>query len=388
MKTRKPTGVVPYPVVLLEGEEKAGKSYSAALLSASPKVGQTYWIDLGEGAADEYGVIPGARYLVVEHDGTYAQILQAVVDVKAEAAKAKAAGEPPVVLVIDSMSALWEGLKDWTTERAIARAKKKGKPADVENITITTDLWNDATARYRRLMTQLLTFPGIVVLTARGKEVAEMANGRPVEGSKTHKVEGHKSLAYDATVWVRMTRTAPPLVIGARSVHVGLIPGKDDPLPIDVQTPNLLEWLVFDAMKVDAHKAAVRELQHVTGGELTEDERAAEQGEQPKVPKRETRTRQPQQRVDEFSTSDQTWRREFEAELEKAQTKADMSAAWANKSAAVASGQVIPSDVAEVEALWIARRDVLFPPEVEGQAALVENTAEGWSDVTVAQVPA
>lgn len=287
MKTRKPTGIVPYPVVLLEGEEKAGKSYSAALLSASPKVGQTYWLDLGEGAADEYGVIPGARYLVVEHDGTYAQILQAVVDVKAEAAKAKQAGDPPVVLVIDSMSALWDGLKDWTTERAIARAKKKGKPADVENITITTDLWNDATARYRRLMTQLLTFPGIVVLTARGKEVAEMANGRPVEGSKAHKVEGHKSLAYDATVWVRMSRTAPPLVIGARSVHVGLIPGKDDPQPIDLDTPNLLEWLVFDAMRVDAHKAAVRDLQQVTGGELTEDEKAAEQGEQPKVPKRE-----------------------------------------------------------------------------------------------------
>lgn len=286
LKTRPPTGVVPYPVVLLEGEEKAGKSYSAALLSSSDKVGRAYWIDLGEGAADEYGAIPGVRYDVVEHDGTYAQILQAVIDVKAEAQRAKQAGEPPVVLVIDSMSALWEGLKDWATQRAIARAKKKGRSTSEEDVRITTDLWNDAGSRYRRLMTQLLTFPGIVVLTARGKEVVEMANGQPVEGSKVHKVEGHKTLPFDATVWVRMSRTRPPLVIGARSVHVGLVPGKDDPQSIDVEAPNLLEWLIFDAMKVDAGKAAVRDLKDVTGGDLTPEEQAAETGEPQRVSRR------------------------------------------------------------------------------------------------------
>lgn len=62
LKTRKPTGAVPWPLVLLEGEEKAGKSWALAELSASDKVGDTYWFDLGEGAADEYGAIPGARY--------------------------------------------------------------------------------------------------------------------------------------------------------------------------------------------------------------------------------------------------------------------------------------------------------------------------------------
>ena len=54
IKARKPTGAVPYPVILIEGEEKAGKSYAAALLSTSPRVGATYWLDLGEGSADEY----------------------------------------------------------------------------------------------------------------------------------------------------------------------------------------------------------------------------------------------------------------------------------------------------------------------------------------------
>ena len=72
LKTRKPTGAVPWPLVLIEGEEKAGKTWACAEFTASPKVGRCFWIDLGEGAADEYGAIPGADYEVVEHDGGWA----------------------------------------------------------------------------------------------------------------------------------------------------------------------------------------------------------------------------------------------------------------------------------------------------------------------------
>jgi hypothetical protein len=281
LKTRKPTGVVPYPMVLLEGEEKAGKSWAAATLSASEKVGQTYWIDLNEGAADEYGAIPGTRYLVVEHDGTYAQILDAIEAVKAEALRAKEAGEPPVVLVIDSMTALWDGLKDWVSERA------KGKPANqrklqqdpAAELDVSRNLWNDAASRHQRVMNLLLTFPGIVVVTARGKEVSstDPSSGQPFrDGRKEYRVEGQRGLAFACTVWVRMSRTAKPIVIGARSVHAGVVPGKDDPKPIENDPENLLEWLIFDALKVDPSIAHVRDLQTVTGGALTDEERAAE----------------------------------------------------------------------------------------------------------------
>ncbi len=279
LKTRTPTGRVPYPVLLLEGEEKAGKSYAAALLSASDKVGRTFWIDLGEGAADEYGAIPGTRYEVVEHDGTYASILQAVLDVKAEAQRLKDAGEPPTVLVIDSMSALWEGLKDWVRERAKRSRKNQEKlrqDPDAE-VDVPRNLWNDAEQRYRRIMTPLLLFPGIVVLTARGKSVSatDPATGQPYrDGRRAWSVEGHKNLPYDATIWVRMTRTERPVVIGARSVHVGLRPGKDDPKPITTDPENLLEWLVFDVLKVDPGNAHTRDLRDVKGGDLTDDERA------------------------------------------------------------------------------------------------------------------
>ncbi len=260
-RTRKPTGAVPWPLILLEGGEKSGKSFTSALLSASEKVGTTYWLDLGEGAADEYGAIPGTRYEVIVHDGSWASIIREVAEVKAEAVRAADAGEPPVVLVIDSMTAEWEMLKDWAANRAKNSKANKAKLARDPHaeVTVSMNLWNDATARHRRLMTMLMTFPGIVIMTARGKEVASLdESGRPVEGSKEYKVEGHKTLAFDASCWVRLFRDAPAVVVGARSVHAGIRPGRDEPKPLPDDWT--LEWLIFDALKCDPRKAHVRDL--------------------------------------------------------------------------------------------------------------------------------
>jgi hypothetical protein len=258
LKTRPPTGRVPWPLILIEGGEKAGKSWAIAELSASPKVGQTYWIDLGEGSADEYGSVAGARYLVVEHNGTFAAILQAVEAIRDLAAQVPA-GEPPVVLGIDSMTAEWDLLKGQADATARARLARKGKAvaADAEP-QISMDLWNAANTKHRRLMTMLMTFPGIVVMTARGKEVAALdAAGRPVEGSKEYRVEGQKNLAFDASVWLRVSRDHPPLVVGARSVHAGVRPGVDKPRP----APGLtLERVVFDILRCNPAEAEVRQL--------------------------------------------------------------------------------------------------------------------------------
>lgn len=260
LNTRKPTGAVPWPLVLLEGPEKSGKSYACAVLSASPKVGRSLWLDLNEGAADEYGAVPGARYEVIEHDGSWASILGQVTAAKEEASRAAAHGEPPVVLIIDSVTAEWDLLKDWASGRAAKSDsnKRKLQQDPGAEIKVSMNLWNDATARHRRLMTILMTFPGIVVMTARGKYVASLdANGRPIEGTKEYKVEGHKTLAYDASVWVRLSRDNPPVVVGARSVHAGIRPGVDEPQEARNFT---LEWLVFDALKCDPSKAHARDL--------------------------------------------------------------------------------------------------------------------------------
>jgi hypothetical protein len=250
IKTRKPSGVIPWPLVLIEGPEKSGKSWACAAFSASEKVGQTYWLDFAEGTADEYGAVPGARYLLVDHDGTWQDIIAQVEEIRIEAERVAKAKAPPVVLVVDSMTNEWVAMSEWANMRAKktdTNRRKLAQNPDAE-INVSMNFWNDATARHRRLMTLLLTFPGIVVMTARGKVVAEVGDDGKPTGDKTYKVEGHKTLAYDASVWVRMSRDSAPVVIGARSVHHGVRPGVDDPVP----APNFsVDWLVFDALGCD-----------------------------------------------------------------------------------------------------------------------------------------
>jgi len=260
LNTRPPTGVVPWPLILIEGGEKTGKSYSAALLSASEKVGRTLWLDWGEGAADEYGVIPGARYEVIEHDGTWHSILGQVIAAKEEAQRAKDAGERPVVLIIDSITCEWEQLKDWADSRARntdSNRKLLERNPNAE-VNITMNFWNDAGSRHRKLMTILMTFPGIVILTARGGEIALVENGKPVMGKKSYRVDGHKSLAYDASCWIRLSREAKPIIVGARSVHVGVRPGTDPAYQLAKNWS--LESLIFDVLKCDPVTAHVRDL--------------------------------------------------------------------------------------------------------------------------------
>jgi hypothetical protein len=277
LQTRKPTGAVPWPLILIEGPEKAGKSYALAALSASPRVGRTLWLDLNEGAADEYGAVPGARYEVIEHDGSWHSIIGQVAEAKAEAERAAKAGEKPVVLGIDSGTAEWDMLKDWASHRARstdANQKKLRQDPNAE-ISVSMNFWNDAASRHRKLMTMLMTFPGIVVVTARGKDVAALdEKGSPIAGTKDYRVEGHKNLGFDCSCWIRVYRDRPAIMVGARSVHAGVRPGKDKPktLPDDWS----LEWVIFDALKCDPAKARVRDLTNLQPGELTPDQMRAE----------------------------------------------------------------------------------------------------------------
>jgi hypothetical protein len=263
IRTRPPTGVPPWPLVLIEGPEKSGKSYAAAEFTASENVGQCYWIDLGEGAADEYAAIPGANYLVVDHDGTWPDIMLQVREVAAEAEQS----EKPVVLVIDSMTAEWDMLKDWASKRARESkfAQKQLREDPNAEIKPSMNLWNDAGDRHRDLMRTLMTFNGICVVTARGKEVAALdQDGRPIPKAKDYRVEGHKTLPYDATVWVRLSREEAPTIVGCRSVHAGVRPGVDKPLRY---ADFSLEKLIFTDLGLKSAQA-----RQVT--ELVSDEKA------------------------------------------------------------------------------------------------------------------
>ncbi|REE61461.1 AAA domain-containing protein [Streptomyces sp. 3212.3] len=238
IKTRRPTGIVPWPLILLEGEEGAGKTYSAAEFSGSDRIGQMYWIDLAEGSADEYAAIPGADYLIIDHDGTYRDILEQIRAVYMEARRAAAAGEPPVVLSIDSGTALWRMLKTWTNERA-RRGKTNAERLDRDPdaaIDVGMNLWNDATERWQDVIHLLQTFPGIAIITARGKQITAIDdNGKPVTDRgrvlREWKVQAQKDLAFDCSVWVRMRRGRAPEVIKARSLQLRVEDGKPMKLP-------------------------------------------------------------------------------------------------------------------------------------------------------------
>jgi hypothetical protein len=106
-------------------------------------------------------------------------------------------------------------------------------------------------------MTLLLTFPGVVLLLARGKETALIGpDGNPVRGRKDYRVEGHKSLCHDVTAWVRLTRGEHPRIVGGRSVKVDMRPESYKPR----QLPDFtLEWLLFEALGYDPATARVRD---------------------------------------------------------------------------------------------------------------------------------
>ncbi|TDC25940.1 hypothetical protein E1211_30510 [Micromonospora sp. 15K316] len=269
--TRKPTGEVPPPVVLLEGETGSGRSWTAAELSASDKVGRTYWIELGdETTADQYGAIPGVRYEIVLPGNRakvwdYAALYRAARDFRDEAARAAEAGEKPPVLVVDQQGAVWDMLSEWADNRARNTRANREKLAENPNaeIDITSNFWNDATARWRKLMSVFLTTRGIVVLLSRGEEVTAFKDGKPVSGKTTWKVAGQKGFASAMPIWVRMTRDGNPKLIKLRAVVNGIQPGVDREQGLPGFT---LERLIFERYGWNPQGSSAREIVPMVAG--------------------------------------------------------------------------------------------------------------------------
>ncbi|WP_295035082.1 hypothetical protein [uncultured Microbacterium sp.] len=214
IKTRKPTGKPSWPILLLAGREKAGKSWAAVSASASAMVGRTLYIGIGEDDPDEYALIPGADFEIVVHDGTFPGILAAVREAVAEPV-----GEHPTLLIIDSMTRLWNLIGD--NMQAIANRRAKGRKNAAGDYTISMDLWNVAADQWTAVMNALRIHQGPAILTARLDPVAVMENGQPT-AQKEWKIQGHKSLPYDATAIVEMRERGQFLITGVKSAKVQL----------------------------------------------------------------------------------------------------------------------------------------------------------------------
>jgi hypothetical protein len=217
--TRRPTGKPSWPILLLAGSEKAGKSWSCAEASGSDLIGRTLWIGIGEDDPDEYANVPGADFEIVEHDGTYRDILAAI----DWAVALPATDGKPNLIVVDSMTRLWDLLCDMAQDTAAKRAERKRSnsrtPVGDDEVQITMDLWNQAKDRWGHVVDSLRTHQGPTLLTARLEEVTVMVNGKP-SGERTLKVKTEKGLPYDVGGIVQLPERGKAYLTGVRTTRM------------------------------------------------------------------------------------------------------------------------------------------------------------------------
>lgn len=247
-KSRRPTGLPNPPMMLLVGPEKSGKSFEAAAGTGSDLIGMTYWIEIGgsEGTADYYGRVPGARYEIVEHNGTYQDILDAI---------RWAVAQPPVngkpnMIVVDNMTVLWDMLSDEQALFARRRAERKAQenrrraPSLDDPVVIDSDLWNRAKDRWGEILWMLRRHHGPTLLLARQEIVTAFENDKPTR-DKTRKVKAERNLPAAVDAIVELHAFGEAHLTGVRTLHWDVKPGESMPFP-DFSIDTLLRRLGFE----------------------------------------------------------------------------------------------------------------------------------------------
>ena len=190
-QTHRPTGQASFPIVTLAAVQGGGKTWAAAQATALDYFGRSFFLEIGEQMANEYGNVPGASYEIIEHDGTYQQILAAC----EWAARQEQPDGKAGVMIVDSITEIWQMLSD--EQQAIANARRsRGKNGEA---AITVDQWNVAKDRMNDVMDALRSFPGLVVVTARLDNVTVMDGNTPT-GDKTWKIRAEKNLPFYSQV--------------------------------------------------------------------------------------------------------------------------------------------------------------------------------------------
>ena len=256
LRLREPTGQPAYPLILVEGGAKWGKTTTALALSASPRVGQTFVFEFGDaggGSADEYRDL--GPFKIVETRGTWADFegqLDAAMAVPMD-------DDRPNVIVVDSGTTLWEDLSWWAERRA--RNSRRGRDilaADPDaEVEVTSAYWNDAKARWQRMIRKLVGWPGIAVITASGEDVTAFTeSGAIIPGRTMYRVAAERTTVAKVTAVVRMVDVACPVLVSVRSAVIGVLPPGGLALPADAT----LDHLIFDLMLGDDRRFAVPHL--------------------------------------------------------------------------------------------------------------------------------
>ncbi|MFF8817308.1 AAA family ATPase [Leucobacter sp. NPDC015123] len=244
LATRKPSGLPSWPVILLAGREKTGKSYHAALASSSALIGRTLWLGFGEKDPDEYGAIPGARFEIVEYDGTLSG-LQAFA--RAAVAQPQEDGKPNLIIV-DSGTVIWDTLRD----KATWMARQRGSiNKNTQEPIVGMDLWNHVTGEWNALLRTLRSHNGPVIITARMDTTTVMNDRGQPTPVKEDKVKGQRNLAYDVDAIIEMPSRGRATLTGARSV-LHKLPERMDIEDFDTKG---IDWL-WRSLGLDKHATA------------------------------------------------------------------------------------------------------------------------------------
>jgi hypothetical protein len=265
VESRKPTGSTPWPSILIEGGEKSGKSHEAAKFTGDERFSQAFWLELGsEGTAEWYGLVPNARYELLLHNGTFTSIRQRIAEVHAYAQWTVDTGQAPIMLVIDTIGALWRMIQAWVDWKARqskeARRKLASDPSAEIQASIATR--NQGKAMWDEFLLSINRIPAVKLLLSRGQEVTKFEAGQPTT-EKSWSVVGHKELGFEMDVWARLQRGSDVELIGVRHPVKGIQANDQADRECVRRRDFSLAWLVFERYGLDLSNVAVRSMHDV-----------------------------------------------------------------------------------------------------------------------------
>ena len=271
--TRKPSGIQSSPVILLAGVAGAGKTWAAVEATAIPEVDRAFFIEIGEGVADAYGAVPGADFEIIEHDGSIGQIRDAI----RWAAEQPAESEKYNMLILDSLTEVWDLLKDNASATMMERVRRKQRRLNGGEPRPDMDLWNKAGEVSDGIMRQLLDFPGPVICTARLDEVTEINDSGKPSGAKDWKIQVNKKVPFrvSAVVQARSPRTWHLEKIVSTNPNLQMQPGELKLLP-DFTVAKLME-----AMQVKPNSPGSTMIDPKLDDSLSEKSQSQQSAQQP-----------------------------------------------------------------------------------------------------------
>lgn len=246
LKTREPTGQPSWPLILVEGGPKFGKSALSFQTSASEHVGRTFVFEIGETSADEYKAL--GDYEIVEWGSGWAGFRDQLI---AATSEPRVHPDKPNVIIIDSLTGLWTDLKAWLDYRV--RNSRRGRETLAQDPDADLDIgmtyWNQAKDRWGWMIHTLKGWDGIAIVIAQAEEVTAIDdNGRPIvrngKTEKTYRIDAEKTTIRSVDAVVRLVDYRQPRLMAVTSLNVSVPDGG-----LELPNDRAIESLVFDLLK-------------------------------------------------------------------------------------------------------------------------------------------